>query len=125
MSILLSQMPGLSPFYNLAEDNKIQRELVLTNQEGTLFYATCYDYFVDLAVIEHEFYEKGYLNKYLNKEIVDKKITLDDLNEIADIAATKIPKGKYFLPFTMCLISLKSYKYQFFRILDTLYRNYT
>ena len=58
MSPLLDEMPQLCPFSHLAaEDNKIQREIVLTNQEGKLYYATCLEYFIDLKKIEEEFLE--------------------------------------------------------------------
>ena len=56
MSPLLDAMPSLCPFSHLAaEDNKLQREIVLTNQEGKLYYATCLEYFIDLKCIEREF----------------------------------------------------------------------
>jgi len=59
MSPLLDSMPALCPFSHLAaEDNKLQREIVLTNQEGKLYYATCHEYFVDLKCIEREFVDQ-------------------------------------------------------------------
>ena len=64
------------------------------------------------------------LNQYLSRDIKDAS-RMDDQIEMADIAEIQIPKGRYYLPFTMCLISLKSHKYQFLRILDKLYKNYT
>lgn len=36
------------------QQNALQRELLYTNQEGKMYYAACYDYFLDLSDIEME-----------------------------------------------------------------------
>lgn len=107
---VFNYLPALSPFGSLADENKFRKELVLTNQEGTLFFATCYEYYIDLSTIEQEMFEKGLLNKYIYPDFEDTE-KIEELNEIAEISKTRIPKGKYYLPFTMSLISLKSHKY--------------
>ena len=38
----------------MVSENEIQREMLYTNQEGKMFFATCHDYFVDLADIEKD-----------------------------------------------------------------------
>ena len=44
--------------YETARLNNIdvnsKKEIVLTNQEGILYYATCYEYFVDLKIVLNE-----------------------------------------------------------------------
>jgi len=47
-----------------------------------------------------------------------------DMDLVSAIAEVNIPPGRYFLPFSMCLISAKSFKYEFFKILDSLYCAY-
>jgi hypothetical protein len=42
--------------------------MALTNQEGKLYYVTSFKYFIDLADIEREFYIRGHLKKYTDKE---------------------------------------------------------
>ena len=32
---------------------------MLSNQEGKIYYATCYDYFIDLKSLNDEFVEQG------------------------------------------------------------------
>ena len=41
----------------------------------------------------------------------DPEMKPNDMKNLRNIAETDIPKGRYFLPFTMCLISMKSFKY--------------
>ena len=56
---IIDQSPGLCAFSNLtSEDNELQREIVLTNQEGKLCYVTCYEYFVDMKCIMTEYLTK-------------------------------------------------------------------
>lgn len=48
--------PYISQFGSQAADgNKIMREVVLTSQEGKIYYLTTYTYFTDLAELEAEF----------------------------------------------------------------------
>jgi hypothetical protein len=42
----------------------LERHLTLSNQEGKMFYATCLDYFVDLAALADELDAKGLFDKY-------------------------------------------------------------
>jgi len=75
-----------------------------------------YNYFVDLAALELEMLKDGHFEDYIEKY---------KFNERAfEVIKTKIPYKLYYLPFTMCLISSKSYKTQFFKILEDLYYNY-
>lgn len=46
--------------------------MALTNQEGKLFYVTSFNYFIDLADIETEFFARGHLNKYIEPNLVEK-----------------------------------------------------
>jgi hypothetical protein len=89
---------------------------VLTSQEGKIYFVAQYNYFVDLADIELEMIKDGKFQQYLEKY----KRNQEALN----IIKTSIPYNRYFLPFTMCLISAKSYQAQFFRILEHLYKNF-
>ena len=51
----------ISPFGNYPiQQNALQRELLYTNQEGKMYYAACYDYFLDLNDIEEELRRKGH-----------------------------------------------------------------
>jgi hypothetical protein len=65
MSPLLDDYPQLCPFSNLgAEDNKLMREISLTNQEGKHFFATCLEYFIDMSQLEAKYSEIGCFAKY-------------------------------------------------------------
>lgn len=70
-SCMLDKEPFLCPFKNLFnQTNCREKELIMTNQEGKLFYATCVEYFIDLAQLEREFNIKGQLpSNTRNKEI--------------------------------------------------------
>ena len=98
--------------------------MVLTNQEGKLYYVTSFNYFIDLADIDLEFDIRGHLRKYKEENIMEnhkfeiglatKKepdMKKEDVKNLINIAQTDIPKGRYYLKFTMCLISMKSFKY--------------
>jgi hypothetical protein len=43
------------------EDDMRTREICLTNQDGVVCYATCYEYFIDLWEIEQEVQNCGLL----------------------------------------------------------------
>mmetsp|Transcript_35934 Transcript_35934/g.55197 ORF Transcript_35934/g.55197 Transcript_35934/m.55197 type:complete len:116 (-) Transcript_35934:3615-3962(-) len=99
MSPVLDEIPMLCPYTILAaEDNKIYRELSLTNQEGKHFYATCLEYFVDLHNLEEEYSKMGYFLKYAMNEP-------KHAQTIVKIARQKVPPNLYYLSFTMTLIS--------------------
>ena len=112
-------MPKLTPHSHLiAKDNTLMREIILSNQEGQLYYATCYEHFIDLSDLNKEFHSKGIMRHF-----IDSITNEDDENQsmIEEIANKVIPEKRYYISFTNCLISLKSHKYQFLRILDALY----
>lgn len=55
-------IPALDPKYERdtgRQDSGIERHLMLTNQEGKVYYATCYDYFIDLGHLAEQFEEQG------------------------------------------------------------------
>lgn len=83
-------------------------------------------YFIDLADLSIEFEHCGYFDKYYKdlKENEKAKMPEEDLNEIAQITRTNITYGRYFLPFKMCFITLKSFKVQMFSILQSLFKCY-
>lgn len=51
--------------------NKNEQELIMTNQEGKLFYATCLEYYVDLARLEHEFRTQDLMETTSDNKIVN------------------------------------------------------
>lgn len=86
-------------------------------------------YFIDLADLSIEFEHCQYFEKYQKdlkdlKENERNKIPEEDLKETEEIVKTEIPYGRYFLPFKMCFITLKSFKVQMFSILQSLYKCY-
>jgi hypothetical protein len=70
-----------------------------------VYYATCFEYFIDIKQIEEEFIElrPHFYDDYLSKQIAE--LDFDDESVINSIIRKNIPAGRYFLPFTMCLIS--------------------
>ena len=86
--------------------------MLFTSQEGRDYYANCYHYFIDLSHLEADLKSQGF----------EKTMKQDFPKEILD---QPIPSGRYYVPFTMCLITLKSYKYQLFAVLDALYKAQT
>ena len=107
-SKIYDKAPMINPITHLmAENNQMQRELTLTNQEGVIYHATCYEYFIDLSHIEKEFYDNGYFIKYKENSALDPEGYYRIL----------IPDERYFLAYNMCIISPNSYKHQFLRIL--------
>lgn len=82
----------------------------MTNQDGKLFYATCLEYFIDLTQLDREFQLKGYMENFAENKIYNRN---------------KIPEERYYISFNMCIISLKSYKYQFLKILEKLKSKFT
>jgi hypothetical protein len=105
----LKQYPFLSHYgTSMLECNAIQNEKVFTNQEGKLYYVTSLNYFVDLADIEAEFLIRGHYRNYRANNLDE---TTDEAAKVTNEIATRpVPQGRYYLPFTMCFISLKSYK---------------
>ena len=83
-----------------------------------MYYAACYDYFVDLSEIESDLRRQGHFGA---KNDVEPVVGEEGIDRAA-IEAVEIPPGRYFLPFTMCLLSLKSYRTQFLAVLDALYK---
>ena len=97
---ILDQAPFLCPFQDLMyKTNANEKELIMTNQEGKLFYATCLEYFVDITKLEHEFKSRGIMDYSSENKIVNQ------------IHKVRIPDQRYFISFNMCIISLKSYKF--------------
>jgi len=88
----------------------IKSEVVCTNQEGKLYYVACYKYFIDLADLDNEFQYKGHFEHYKSKKGLYDDETFEAAQETSEIVHTRIPPGKYFLPFTMCLVSVRSYR---------------
>lgn len=41
-------------------ENGIQREMLYTNQEGKMFFATCHDFYVDLAELDRDLLKQGF-----------------------------------------------------------------
>lgn len=87
------------------QDSGIERHLVLTNQEGKVYYATCYDYFVDLAALADELEEQGRFDQYRAAEGKDRGEVDSKTADIAALLRQRIPPGRYFLPFTMSIVS--------------------
>lgn len=120
-------IPALDPKYERdtgRQDSGIERHLMLTNQEGKVYYATCYDYFVDLGHLAEELEEQGHFDQYRPMPS-DQIMELDQKQiKINKILEQEIPAARYYLQFTMCLVSQKSYKRQFYKILDRVYYAY-
>jgi len=60
-------IPALEPHYERdagRHDSGIERHLMLTNQEGKVYYATCFDYFIDLGKLTDELEEQGRFDQY-------------------------------------------------------------
>ena len=80
--------PYLSQFGSpTADGNKIMREVVLTSQEGKIYYLTMYQYFTDLAELEQEFQEKGNFEHYCQMR---EGMTEEDCQVIQEIVKIKI-----------------------------------
>lgn len=78
-----------------------------------MYYAACFDYFVDLAEIEAELRSQGHFDVEECVEFDDGELDPEktvEAEEVANIMDTVIPPRRYYLPFTMCLLSLKSYR---------------
>lgn len=55
--------PHIPPFGSYpTPQNDLQREMLYTNQEGKMYYAACFDYFVDLSEIEADLRAQGHLD---------------------------------------------------------------
>lgn len=96
--------------YEAPGNNAIKREVVCTNQEGKLYYVACYKYFIDLADLDHEFKQKGHFRHYESRQGLNDDETMKAVQETSEIVMTPIPRDKYYLPFVMCLVSVRSYR---------------
>ena len=71
-----------------------------------------------------EFHSKGIIRHFV-ESITEKEDNEKTKAMIEEISKRPIPEKRYYISFTNCLISLKSHKYQFLRILDSLYTGVT
>lgn len=89
-----------------------------------MYVVTSLNYFIDVADIEIEFKERGHFKQYKNLPKHNGSDIGEENNIICEIANQIIPPGRYFLPFKMCFITLKSFKHQMFTLLQSLYTCY-
>ena len=78
-----------------------------------MYYAACFDYFVDLSEIEADLRAQGHFYVDECAEFEDGEMDPSkalEAEELASIMEQAIPPRRYYLPFTMCLLSLKSYR---------------
>jgi len=69
-----------------------------------------------LADLEKKYQSQGYFSKYYPSE--HEKVAEEQKEVIKSIIVQKIPPRQYYLSMTLCLISQKSYRYQFLKILS-------